>query len=52
MMNGVLLSAGMNAINISAEAEAEFNESMVDFYLSRDADNMLLFLLETRKYEI
>ena len=44
MMNGVLLSAGMNAISISAEAETEFNENMVDFYLTKDADNMLLFL--------
>ncbi len=46
MMNGVLLSVGMNAISISGEAEAEFNESMVDFYLCRNADEMLVFLQE------
>ncbi len=44
IMNGVLLSAGMNTISISAEAEAEFNENMVDFYLTKNADKMLIFL--------
>ena len=44
MMTGVLLSARMNVISISAKAEAEFNENMVDFYLTRDADKMLIFL--------
>ena len=47
MMNGILLSAGINAISISAKEEAEFNKNMVDFYLSKDVDKMFVFLQET-----
>lgn len=44
MMNGVLMSHGIDAISIAAAKAHEFNEKMVDFYLSKDATEMMLFL--------
>jgi len=44
MMNGVLMSHGIDAISIPAAKAQEFNEKMVSFYLSRDATEMLEFL--------
>lgn len=44
MMNGILLSAGYDAINIPAKRQLEFNEKMVRFYDSRDGTEMLEFL--------
>lgn len=45
MMNGVLMSAGIDAISIPAARAQEFNEKMVQFYLSKNADDMLKFLI-------
>jgi len=40
MMNGLLLSAGMPAINLPAKKQAEFNRLMLDFYPSDDVAPM------------
>ena len=44
MMNGVLLSAGLDAISVPAAKAQEFNETMVQFYLGKDATGMMAFL--------
>jgi len=44
MMNGTLMSAGYDAISIPAARKLEFNTTMVDFYTSRDATDLLDFL--------
>lgn len=44
MMNGVLMSHGIDAISIPAAEAKIFNETMVDFYVSRDATPMMRFL--------
>jgi hypothetical protein len=46
MMNGILMSDGIDAISIPAVRAAEFNSRMVDFYTSRDATNMMAFVLD------
>lgn len=46
MMNGVLMSAGIDAISVPAARAQEFNSRMVDFYITRDATEMLAFLLD------
>ncbi len=46
MMNGVLMSHGIDAISVPAAKVQEFNEKMVRFYLSRDATEMMTFLVE------
>ncbi|WP_025601192.1 Fic family protein [Burkholderia sp. WSM2230] len=46
MMNGVLMSNGIDAISVPAQRAAEFNEKMVRFYLSKDATEMMAFLVE------
>ncbi|MDR2128049.1 MAG: Fic family protein [Burkholderiaceae bacterium] len=45
MMNGILMSAGIDAISIPAAKAQEFNEKMVRFYLSRDATEMIQLLM-------
>ena len=45
MMNGILLSAGLDAISVPAAKAQVFNEAMVRFYLSKDATEMMGFLL-------
>ena len=40
MMNGVLMSHGIDAISVPAARMQEFNEKMVRFYLSKDAEIM------------
>lgn len=45
MMNGVLLSHGIDAISVPAAKAQEFNERMVRFYLSKDATEMMAFLV-------
>lgn len=45
MMNGVLMAHGIDAISISAASAEAFNEKMVRFYLSRDATEMVDFLV-------
>ncbi len=44
MMNGVLMSHGIDAISVPAAKAQEFNEKMVRFYLSQDATEMMDFL--------
>ena len=46
MMNGVLMSHGIDAISVPAGRAQEFNEKMIRFYLHRDAAEMMQFLLE------
>lgn len=45
MMCGELLSNGMAGISIAANKKEEFNNKMRDFYLSKDATEMMAFLL-------
>jgi Fic family protein len=45
MMNGVLMSHGIDAISVPAAKAQEFNEKMVRFYLSKDATEMMTFLV-------
>jgi len=44
MMNGILMSAGIDAISMPAAKAQEFNESMVRFYISKDATEMMSFI--------
>ncbi len=44
MMNGLLMSNGIDAISVPAARAQEFNESMARFYVTRDATEMLAFL--------
>jgi hypothetical protein len=46
MMNGVLMKEGVDAVSIPAVRAAEFNSRMVDFYTSRDATEMMAFVLD------
>ena len=45
MMNGVLMTAGIDAVSIPAVRAAEFNSRMVDFYMNRNATEMMSFVL-------
>ena len=44
MMNGILMSAGIDAISVPAAKVQEFNEKMVRFYLNKDATEMMAFV--------
>ena len=46
MMNGILMSNGIDAISVPAAKAQEFNEKMVRFYLTHDASEMMLFLVD------
>lgn len=46
MMNGILMSSGIDAISVPAAKAQEFNEKMVRFYLTRDATEMMAFLVD------
>lgn len=46
MMNGVLMSHGIDAISVPAAKAQEFNEKMVRFYLSKEATDMMSFLVK------
>jgi len=46
MMNGILMTAGIDAVSIPAIRATEFNARMVDFYTSRDATEMMTFVLD------
>jgi Fic family protein len=46
MMNGILMSHGIDAISVPAAKAREFNEKMVRFYLSKDATEMMAFLID------
>ena len=45
MMNGILMSAGIDAISIPAAKAQDFNEKMVRFYMTKDATEMMAFLI-------
>ncbi len=45
MMNGILMTAGIDAISVPAAKAQEFNENMVRFYLTKDASEMMAFLV-------
>ena len=45
MMNGVLMANGIDAISVPAARAQEFNEKMVRFYQSKDATEMMAFLV-------
>lgn len=45
MMNGILMSAGIDAISVPAAKAQQFNENMVRFYLEKDATEMMAFLV-------
>ncbi len=44
MMNGILLSAGYPAINISAKRQLEFNQLMLDYYETGEPQAMIKFM--------
>ena len=44
MMNGILLSAGEDAISVPARRRLEFNEAMIRFYDSCDGTEMMRFM--------
>jgi Fic family protein len=46
MMNGILMSAGIDAISVPAVKAQEFNEKMVRFYLTKDGTEMMAFLVD------
>jgi hypothetical protein len=46
MMNGILMSEGIDAVSIPAVRAAQFNSHMVDFYIGRDATRMMSFVLD------
>lgn len=46
MMNGTLMSHVIDAISVPATRTEEFNQKMVQFYLSRDATCMMNFLID------
>ena len=46
IMNGILMSAGIDAISVPAAKAQEFNENMVRFYRAKDATEMMGFLVD------
>ena len=44
-MNGILMNSGYNYLTIPESRKLEFNESMVSFYDSKDATNIMRFLI-------
>lgn len=44
MMNGILMSPGVDAISIPAARAGEFNEKMTSFYVAKDASEMMAML--------
>jgi len=45
MMNGILLSNGFDAINVPAKKKLEFNQSMIAFYDTQQADKIMDFMV-------
>jgi hypothetical protein len=45
MMNGILMSGGIDVISVFASKVREFNEKMVRFYLSKAAEEMMEFMV-------
>jgi prophage maintenance system killer protein len=46
MMNGLLMTEGIDAVSIPAVRATAFNSRMVDFYVNRDATEMMAFVLD------
>jgi len=46
MMNGVLMSEGIDAVSLPAARAAEFNTRMVDFFTRRNGTAMMAFVLD------
>jgi hypothetical protein len=46
MMNGILMSEGIDAISIPAVRAGEFNSRMVDFYTTRNGTDMMAFVVD------
>jgi len=46
MMNGILMSEGIDAISVPAARTQEFNSKMVEFYVTRNATEMMSFLVD------
>ena len=46
MMNGILMSNGVDAISVPAARLQDFNEKMVGFYTDKEATEMMGFLIE------
>jgi hypothetical protein len=46
IMNGILMSNGIDAISIPASRAQEFNQNMVEFYLDKDATKMMFFMID------
>ncbi len=45
MMNGILISHGIDAITVPAARRLEYNQKMSEFYVSKDATDMMAFLV-------
>jgi hypothetical protein len=48
-MNGILLTGGLDALVIDARRQREYNQAMVRFYDSGNADTAIHFLLHCYK---
>lgn len=46
MMNGLLMNAGIDAISVPAARVKEFNSKMIEFCVTRDATEMIDFLVD------
>ncbi len=46
MMNGILMTHGIDAISVPAARLQDFNEKMVSFYRGEDGTEMILFLID------
>lgn len=46
MMNGILMSEGIDAVSIPAARAQEFNSNMVEFYITRNATKMMAFIVD------
>lgn len=46
MMNGILMSNGIDAISVPAAKAQAFNEKMARFYVSKEATEMMVFLVD------
>ena len=46
MMNGILMSAGIDAVTVPAASREAFNDLLAEFYRTRDATAMMVFLVD------
>ncbi len=52
MMNGILISHGLDAISIPVRRREEFNEQIVRFVVERDATEMMCFLVDCQPDDV